>query len=199
MLGIEVDRARERVGDHQRRRGEVVGAHERVDAPLEVPVAREHGGRDQLAARDRLRYRLGERAAVADAVVDPHGAGNERMHTLDRQVEDFPPAGPAALEHLQRHRRQGRRVLLDAVALFGWCLGSGAQRGEPVARADLPESFDRRRKAAALAVERPELAIVGRGQTVEAVLPHQERVVGIHDGFALAECHAGHFAGLAEP
>src|SRR5207247_6594358 len=115
-----------------------------------------------------------------------------------RQVEDLPLAGPAALEHLQRHRRQGRHVLLDAVALFGWRLASGAQRGEPVARADLPESFDRRRKTAALTVERPEPAIVRRGQTVEAVEPHQERVVRVHDGFALTECHAGQFAGLAE-
>src|SRR3989454_12445540 len=93
------------------------------------------------------------------------------MHTLDRQVEDSPLAGPAALEHLQGDRRQGRHVLLDAVALFGRRLGSGAQRGEPVARADLPESFDRRRKAAALEVEKPELAIVRRGQTVESVQP----------------------------
>ena len=39
---VDVHPARERVGDDERRRGEVVRLHLRVDARLEVPVAREH-------------------------------------------------------------------------------------------------------------------------------------------------------------
>ena len=46
---VEVDAAGERVGDDQRRRGEVVRLHLRVDARLEVAVAGEDGADDQLA------------------------------------------------------------------------------------------------------------------------------------------------------
>jgi hypothetical protein len=45
-LGGDVDlhRAGERVGDDQRRRGEIVRLHVGVDAAFEVAVARQHGG-----------------------------------------------------------------------------------------------------------------------------------------------------------
>ena len=42
-------RAGDGVGDDQRRRGQIVGLDFRVDAALEVAVAGEHGGRDQIA------------------------------------------------------------------------------------------------------------------------------------------------------
>jgi hypothetical protein len=60
-------RALERIGDHQRRRGEEVRAHVGRDAALEVAVARDHGGGDEAVVVDRLADRLGERAGVADA------------------------------------------------------------------------------------------------------------------------------------
>ncbi len=55
------------VGDHQRRRGEEVGAQVRVDARLEVAVARKHRGADEVVLDDGLLDGLGERAGVADA------------------------------------------------------------------------------------------------------------------------------------
>jgi hypothetical protein len=51
FVEVDVHRAGERVGHHQRRRGEVVGAHVRVDAALEVAVARQHRHRDEVVAR----------------------------------------------------------------------------------------------------------------------------------------------------
>ena len=68
-LGGEVDlqRAGERVGDDQRRRGEIVGAHVRIDAALEIAVAREHRRGDEIALGDRRRDRLRQRPGIADA------------------------------------------------------------------------------------------------------------------------------------
>src|ERR671916_2055680 len=55
------------VGDDERRRGEVIGPHVGVDAPLEVAVAREDGGDHEVVLVDRLAYGLGQRSRVADA------------------------------------------------------------------------------------------------------------------------------------
>ena len=64
---VDVHAPGQRVGDDQRRRGEVRGPHERVDAALEVAVARQDGRDDQLVGLDGLGDRLVERPAVADA------------------------------------------------------------------------------------------------------------------------------------
>ena len=68
-LGRQIDRhpAGERVGDDQRRRREVVRAHLLLDAPLEVAIAAQHRGDDQVACLDVRRHVVGQRAAVADA------------------------------------------------------------------------------------------------------------------------------------
>ena len=60
-------RARQRVGHHQRRRGQVVGLDLGVDATLEVAVAREHRRHHELAVGDRLGDRVRQRAGIADA------------------------------------------------------------------------------------------------------------------------------------
>ena len=60
-LQIDVHPARQRVRNDQRRRGEVIRADLRVDAALEVAVAREHGRREQVALLDRARDRLRQR------------------------------------------------------------------------------------------------------------------------------------------
>ena len=73
---VDVHPARERVGDDERRRGEVVRLHLGVDPGLEVAVAREHGADHEVALRDgdgdllRQRARVSDagRAAVADGV-----------------------------------------------------------------------------------------------------------------------------------
>jgi hypothetical protein len=51
---VDVHPAGERVRDDERRRREVVRLHLRVDARLEVAVAREHGADDEVALLDRL-------------------------------------------------------------------------------------------------------------------------------------------------
>ena len=68
-LGREVDvhLAGERVRHDERRRGEVVHLHLRVDAPLEVAVPREDGRDDEVGPLHGLGDRLGKRAGVADA------------------------------------------------------------------------------------------------------------------------------------
>ncbi len=61
------DRAGDRVGDDERRAREEVGLQVRVDARLEIAVARQHGGAHQVALRDRL-VDLGRQVAgIADA------------------------------------------------------------------------------------------------------------------------------------
>ena len=67
MVEVDVDAAGEGVGDDQRRRGEIVGLDLRVDAALEVAVAAEHGGDDEVVRLDGLGDGVGQRAAVADA------------------------------------------------------------------------------------------------------------------------------------
>jgi hypothetical protein len=64
---VDVHRAGQRVGDHERRRGQVVGPDVGVDAPLEVPVARENGGHDEVVLLDGRGDLLGQRPRVADA------------------------------------------------------------------------------------------------------------------------------------
>ena len=64
---VDVDASRERERDHERRRREVARPRERVDAPLEVAVAGQDGGDDELVVLDDLGDRRVERAGVADA------------------------------------------------------------------------------------------------------------------------------------
>ena len=64
---VDVGRAGQGIGHDQRRAGQVVGLHQRIDAALEVAVAAEHGRGHQVALRHRRGHRIGQRAAVADA------------------------------------------------------------------------------------------------------------------------------------
>ena len=68
ILGdVDLHRAGERVDHHQHRRGEVVGAGQRIDAALEVAIARQHRAHHQVGIADRLGDRVGQRAGIADA------------------------------------------------------------------------------------------------------------------------------------
>ena len=60
-------RAGQRVGDDQRRRGEIVRLHVRADAAFEIAIARQHGGRNDAVVVDRLRNLLRQWARIADA------------------------------------------------------------------------------------------------------------------------------------
>ncbi len=64
---VDVHAPDERVGDDERRGGEVVRLHLGVDPRLEVAVAREHRRDDQLAVGDCRGDHLRQRAGVADA------------------------------------------------------------------------------------------------------------------------------------
>src|SRR5665213_1883604 len=64
---VDVDRPRQGVRDHQRRRGEVGSLHLGVDAPLEVAIAAEHGGDGEVLGLDARRDVVRQRPAVADA------------------------------------------------------------------------------------------------------------------------------------
>ena len=63
---IQVHPTREREGHHERRRHQEVGLDVLVDAGLEVAVAREHGGSDEVVLHDRFFDRSRERAGVSD-------------------------------------------------------------------------------------------------------------------------------------
>ena len=59
--------AGQRIRHDQRRRGEVVGPDLLLNAPLEVAVAAQHRGDDEVARLDFGRDVVGQRTAVADA------------------------------------------------------------------------------------------------------------------------------------
>ena len=67
VLQIDIHAAGQRIGHHQRRRSQIVRAHQRIDAALEVAIAAQHRRDDQLAFLHRLGDGLGQRPAVADA------------------------------------------------------------------------------------------------------------------------------------
>ncbi len=72
VVEVVVDAAGERVGDDQRRRHEVVGAHVGVDAAFEVAIAAEHGDGDQAVLFDGLaRRRSGSGPELPMQVVQP--------------------------------------------------------------------------------------------------------------------------------
>ena len=64
---IDVEASRERVRNHERWRGEICGAHLRMDPALEVAVAAEHCGDGEVLGLDALGDLFGERSAIADA------------------------------------------------------------------------------------------------------------------------------------
>src|SRR5262249_14453528 len=51
----------------QRRGGEIIGAHIRVDAALEIPVSRKNRGCNQIVLAHRRGDRIGQGPGIADA------------------------------------------------------------------------------------------------------------------------------------
>jgi len=64
---VDVHRPGQRVGDDERRRGQVVHLHVGVDAPLEVAVARQHRADRQVVGVDGRGDLVRERTGVADS------------------------------------------------------------------------------------------------------------------------------------
>jgi hypothetical protein len=73
-------RSDQRVGDAQGRRRQVARLHLAVNAALEIPVARQHGGHGQILARDHLGNLFGQRAGIADA------GGAAITHQIETQL-----------------------------------------------------------------------------------------------------------------
>ena len=138
---INVDITRQRVGHHQGRRGEVVGPHIRGNSPLEVAVARQHGGGHQIAFVDRGRNRRIQRAGIADAggaavahevetngvkiFLQPGSVQIFRHHLAARGKRGFHPgfAGQAKRAGLAGHKTGGNHH----IGIRG--VGAGGDRG----------------------------------------------------------------------
>ena len=67
MIEVDVDATGQGEGHDERWRGEIRGPDERMDAALEVAVARQDGGDHEVVLLDRLGDRGLEGPAVADA------------------------------------------------------------------------------------------------------------------------------------
>jgi hypothetical protein len=107
---IDAHGAGQGVGHHQRRRGQVVGAHVRVHPALEIAVARQHRGGDQIIVVDGLRDRRIQRAGVADA------GGAAVAHQVEAQgVQILLQAGGRQIvgDHLRPGRQGGLDPRLD--------------------------------------------------------------------------------------
>ena len=125
-LGAEVleHRAGDRVGHHQRGRGEEVGADVGVDARLEVAVAREHGRADQVVLDDGFLDRLRQRAGVADA---GGAAVAGRVEAKLLEVGQEPRLGQVLGHHARPWGERGLDVRLDRQAQFHGLLGEQAR------------------------------------------------------------------------
>ena len=158
MLHVDVGGASQRVGDDQRRAGQPVGLHQRIDPALEITIAREHRRGHQITVRHGLGDGVGQRARVADA------GGAAIADRLEAEgVEVFIEARP--LQIVGHHAGSGREARLHP-----------RLRGEPL-RDRLPGNQPRghhharvARVGAARDGRDHHRAMVNRG--VMAVFPH---------------------------
>ena len=68
ILGdVDLHRAGQRIGHHQRRRGEVVGAGRGLTRPSKLRLPESTEADHQVAVADRLGDGIGQRAGIADA------------------------------------------------------------------------------------------------------------------------------------
>ncbi len=126
LLGdVDVHRAGDRVGDDQRRRGEIVRAHVGVDAAFEVAVAGQHRGGDQIVLVDRFGDFLRQRPGVADA-----GGAAEADQVEAERVEILLQARLLVIvgDHLRARRQRGLHPRLHLEALGDRLAGEQAGR-----------------------------------------------------------------------
>ena len=122
---VDLHRAGDRVGDDQRRRGQIIGAHVGIDAAFEVAIAGKHRGRDEIVLVDRLGNLLRQRARIADA-----GGAAEADQVEAELIEIFlqPRLLVIFLDHLRAGRQRGLDPRLDGESLLHRLLG---QAGRP--------------------------------------------------------------------
>ena len=121
---VEVHRAGERVGDDQRRGGQIVHLDVWADAAFEVAVAGEHGGDGQVVGVDRLGDLGQQRAGVADA-----GGAAEADELVAERVEVVLQTG--GLQIVGHDLRAGGQRGLDprlGLKALGMCV-AGDQAG----------------------------------------------------------------------
>src|SRR5216684_4435798 len=65
-VGFEIHRSGERVRNYQRRGCQIIEAHHRINAALEIAIATEDGACDEIAALNRSGNRFRDWSAIAD-------------------------------------------------------------------------------------------------------------------------------------
>ena len=123
LLQVDIDRTGQRVGDHQRRRGQVVGLHLLVDAAFEVAVAAEYRRHHQFLALDRFRDGLGQRAAVSDA---GRAAEPDQVESQLLEVRDQARLLQIVHHHLRARRQAGLHPGLALKSALDGLLGQQA-------------------------------------------------------------------------
>ena len=98
---IEIQRAGERIGNDERRRGEEVHLHFRMHAAFEVAIAGQHRARDHIACLHGIGDLRLQRTGVADA---------GRAAVADRiEADRFEISGEAGLRQVVGHDARARR------------------------------------------------------------------------------------------
>ena len=120
---VDLHRTGNRVGDDERRRRQVVGAHVGVDAAFEVAIAGQHRGRHQVVLVDRFGNLLGQRTRIADA-----GGAAEADEIEAQRIEIFlqPRLLVIFFNHLRARRERRLDPRLDREPLLDRFLGKQA-------------------------------------------------------------------------
>ena len=105
-IQVNVHRPGQGIGHDQRRRCQVIGFDQGMNAPLEVAVARNDRRGDEVPAADGFRHLARQRAAVADA-----GGAAVADHVEAQFGERFEQV--RLLEIFRDHARAGRQAGLD--------------------------------------------------------------------------------------
>src|SRR5260370_26964949 len=81
---VQVHAPRKSVSDDQRRRSQIIGANQRMNAALKVAIAAEDGHGDQIVVLDRGADGLRQRTAVAKCKWCTHSQLGESSVSLDK-------------------------------------------------------------------------------------------------------------------
>ncbi len=125
-----------------------------------------------------------------------HCAGDKGMKIVHRQVKHRTLASRTPFYHLECERWSGKRFLLYAVVLRGLRVRAREQGRKPLARSDLAEQFNGRRKITGIPVQWLELARGRLRQTRKAIVALQKRVVRENDWLAFHQFHTRSLARL---